>query len=87
MLVKVVGRALLPRLERAHVELHRLRLLAELLAERLLHLAEIDVEQVRQHAVVDHVLDEAAELRVRADLGDDLVERHGIEHEVVREVH
>ena len=41
------------------------------------------LEQVREHAVVDHVLDEAAQLGVRADLGDDLVERHRIEHQVV----
>ena len=62
---------------------HRFRLLAELLGERLLHLAELDREELGEHAVVDHVLDEAAELRVRAHVGHDLVERHRIENEVV----
>ena len=57
--------------------------LPELLAERLLHLRQVDVEQLRQDAVVDHVLDEAAQLGVRADLRDDLVERHRIEDQVV----
>ena len=44
--------------------------------------ADIDVQQLRQHPVVDHVLDEPAQLRVLADLGDDLVEGHRIEHQV-----
>ena len=38
--------------------------LPELLRQRLLHLVEIDVQQVREHPVVDHVLDEPAQLRV-----------------------
>src|SRR5262249_3124008 len=69
-------------LQRPHVEVGRLRLLAELLPERLFHLPHVDAEEVREHAVVDHVLDEAAELGVGADRGDDLVERHRIEREV-----
>ena len=60
----------------------RLGLLAELLGERLLHLVQLDVEQVREDAVVDHVADEPAQLGVGADLGDDLVERHRIEVDV-----
>ena len=50
--------------------------------ERLLHLVELDVEQEREDAVVDHVADEAPQLRVGADLGDDLVERDRIEVDV-----
>ena len=44
--VQMLGGVLLARLERAHVERHRLRLLAELLGERLLHLAQLDRQQL-----------------------------------------
>jgi hypothetical protein len=46
-LLQVLGSESLPRLERAHVERHRFRLLAELFRERLLHLAELDREQAQ----------------------------------------
>ncbi len=42
--------------------------------------------QARQHAVVDHVAHEASQLGVRADLGDDLVERHRVEHQVAAQL-
>ena len=70
------------RVEGGQVQLHRLQLLAELAAKGVLHLRHVDVQELRQDAVVDHVLDEAAELRVLADLGDDLVEGNRIEDEV-----
>jgi hypothetical protein len=70
-------------LERAHVELDGLDLLAELLLERVLHLREIDVQQLRQNPVVDHVLDEPPELGVLADFADDPVERRRIEDQIV----
>ena len=83
LLRQVLLRVLGAGLERAHVQVGRLHLLAELLARRLLHLAHVDAEQLREHAVVDHVLDQAAQLGVGADAGDDLVERHRVEGEVV----
>jgi hypothetical protein len=61
------------RLEGAQVQLGRLDLLAELLAQRVLHLRHVDAEELREHPVVDHVLDQPAELRVLADLGHDPV--------------
>ena len=73
-------------LERAHVELDRLLLLAQLLAERLLHLPHVDREQLREHAVVNHVAHEAAELRVGGDGGDELVEGNGIEDDVAAQL-
>ena len=71
-----------PGLERGHVQRQRLLLLRQLLGERLLHLAQLDVEQVRQGAVVDHVAHQAAQLGVGADGGDQLVKRHRIERHV-----
>ncbi len=71
-----------PGLERGHVQRQRLLLLRQLLGERLLHLAQLDVEQVRQRAVVDHVAHQAAQLGVGADGGDQLVERHRVERQV-----
>ena len=52
-------------LERAGVQRDGLGLLAELLVERLLHQREVDAEDLRQHAVVDHVAHETAQLGVR----------------------
>ena len=70
-------------LERPGVQRDRLGLLAELLAERLLHQRQVDAEQLREDAVVDHVAHEAAQLGVRTDGRDELVERHRVEHQVV----
>ena len=72
-------------LERGHVQLDRFLLLAHLSLERVLHLRQVDVQELRQHAVVNHVLHEPAQLRVLADLGHDAVEGHRVEHEVVAE--
>ncbi len=36
-----------------------------------------------KHAVVDHVLDQAAQLGVLADVGDKLIERHRVEDDVL----
>ena len=69
-------------LQRALVQRDGFRLLAELLAERLLHHGHVDAEQLRQHAVVNHVAHEAAKLGVGADGGDELVERNRIEREI-----
>ena len=68
--------------ERGLVERHGLGLLAELPVQGLLHLGHLDPEQLRQDAVVDHVAHEAAQLGVRADRLDELVERHRVEHQV-----
>src|SRR5213075_1830645 len=65
------------------LNLDRFGFLTKLPPQRVLHLAEIDVEQTRQDAVVDHVLDQPAKLRVVAHLGNDLVERNGVKHEIV----
>ena len=46
---------------------------------------QVDPEQLREDAVVDHVAHEAAQLRVGTDRPDNLVERHRIEDEVVAE--
>ena len=43
---------------------------------------EVDAQQLGEDAVVDHVPHEAAQLGVRAHRRDQLVERHGIEHQV-----
>src|SRR5262249_34267450 len=61
-------------------------LLAQLLLERFAHLLEIDRQQPRQDAVVDHVADETPQLRIVADRRDELVERNRIEHEVVAQL-
>ena len=82
-LVKVRVRVVPAGLERARVQRDRLGLLPELLAERLLHQRQVDAEQLRQDAVVDHVAHEAAQLGVGTDRRDQLVERHRVEHEVV----
>ena len=71
------------RLQRAGVQRDGLGFLAELLAEGLLHQREIDAEQLCQHAVVNHVADEAAEFGVRTDRTNQLVERHRIEDQIV----
>ena len=72
------------RLERAHVELPSPSASCRAACASAFSISPRSIdEQLREHAVVDHVLDEAAQLRVRADLGDDLVERHRIEIEVV----
>ena len=46
-------------------ERQRLLLLPELAVERLLHLRHVDPEQVREHAVVDHVAHETPQLARR----------------------
>ena len=68
--------------QRAHVELGGLDLLAELLPQRPLHLRHLDAEELREDPVVDHVLDETPELGVGTDGADDLVERDRIEDQV-----
>ena len=70
-------------LERGHVHLRGFGLLAQLLHERLLHLAHVDVEELGQDAVVDHVAHEPAALGVRADGRHELVERHRVEGQVL----
>ncbi len=54
----------------------------ELLANRLFHFFHVEVEKLRNHADVDHVLHKLAELGFLANLGDDLVEGDGIERHV-----
>ena len=83
ILLGEVGLGVIPAgLERALVQRHGLGLLAQLPGQRLLHERHVDAEQLRQDAVVDHVLHEAAQLRVGAHRRDELVERHRIEREV-----
>ena len=73
-------------LERVHVQLDRLELLAHLLPQRLLHLPHVDRQQPREHAVVNHVAHEAAQLGVVGDRGNQLVERDRIENQVVAQL-
>src|SRR4029450_12430956 len=73
-------------LERSHVERDRLLLLPELLPKRLLHLPHVDGEQARQHAVVNHVAHEAAQLGVVGNGGYELVEGDRIERDVVAQL-
>jgi hypothetical protein len=82
----VFGSELLARFECRKIQLDGLQFLPELPPERMLHLGQVDFKQVRQHAVVNHVLDEPAQLRVLADLGHDLVERYRVEHQVLAQV-
>ena len=46
---------------------------------------QVDPEQVREDAVVDHVAHEAAQLRVGTHRRHQLVERHRVEHDIVPE--
>ena len=82
LLGEVCFRVVPAGLERALVQRDRFRLLAHLLAERLLHHGHVDAKQLGQHAVVNHVAHEAAKLGVGTDGGDELVERDGIEREI-----
>ena len=69
-------------LERRHVKRQGLLLLPELAVERLLHLRHLDPEQVREHAVVDHVAHETPQPRVGTHGRHDLVERHRVKGQV-----
>ena len=88
LLGEVRFRVIPPRFERAPVQRDGFRLLAKLPAERLFHQWQIDAQQLRQDAVVDHVADEAAQLRVGTHGSDQFVEGHGIRrrHVAVRSV-
>ena len=70
-------------LRRAQVQIRRLHLLRELLADRLLDLVHVDVEQLRHDADVDHVLDQLAQLGFRTDRRHQLVVGHRIERQIV----
>ena len=68
--------------DRVPVERQRLGLAAELLVQGFFGLRQIDVEQVRQDAHVDHVAHQAPQPRVGADRSYQLVKRHGIKRQV-----
>ena len=71
------------RLDRAPVQIGGLGLArAELLEQRLANLVHLDAEQVRQHAVVDHVAHQLAQPRLGADRAHQLVERDRVEVQV-----
>ena len=65
------------------VECQRLGLAAELLVQRFFHLGQIDVEQLRHNADVNHVADQAAQPRVGQTGSDQLVERNRIKRQVL----
>ena len=69
-------------IERRPVDGHDLDLVPELLPERDLHLVELDPEQPRQHAVIDHVANTTAQRDLAGHVADELVERHRIAHQV-----
>ena len=78
-----LGGVIEARLGGAPVQLGGLGLaLAELLHQRLVDLFHFDGEQLRHHAVVDHVADQLAQLGIRADRRHQLVEGHGVEVQV-----
>ena len=60
------------------VQLRRLHLLGKLLANRCLHQLHVDGEQLRRNSHIDHVLDQLAQLCLRARGRGELVERHSI---------
>ena len=66
----------------APVQFGGLGLLRELLAQRLVDLLHVDGEQPRHDAVINHVPDQLAQLRLGADRGRQLVEGHGVEVQV-----
>ncbi len=70
-------------LDCAEVEVEDLLLLGELLAQAVLDDGQVDGEQLRDDADVDHVLDQLAQLGLRTDGGGDLVEGHRIADDVV----
>ena len=72
-----------PGPDRPVVERDHGGLAPQLLEDRLLHLGHVDVEELGQHAVIDHVADAAAQLGLRGHGGHQPVERHWIEHQVV----
>ncbi len=70
-------------LGRAPVQVGRLGLLlAELLDQRLLNLLHFDGEQLRHHAVVDHVAHQFAQLGFGTDGADQFIEGHRIEVQI-----
>ena len=72
-----LGGEIVARLRRAPVQVGGLGLaLAELLHQRLVDLLHFDGEQLRHHAVVNHVADQLAQLGFGADRRHQLVEGH-----------
>ncbi len=68
------------------VEIGGLDLLGKLLAQCLLDFGHVEVEQLRHHADVDHVLDQLAQLGFGTNRGAELVVGHGVERQVGAEV-
>ncbi len=66
------------RLDGAEVQVEDLLLLLELLLQTGLDNSEVNREKLRHHAYVDHVLDQLAQLGLRADGGGDLVEGYRV---------
>ena len=64
------------------IEIGGFHLLRELLPQRLLDFSHVKVKQLRHHTDVNHVLDQLAQLRFRADGGAELVVGHGVERQV-----
>ncbi len=74
------------RLRRAQVQVRGLHLLRKLLANGLLNLAHVDVEQLRHDADIDHVLHQLAQLGFRTDGSDQFVVRDGIEGQILAQL-
>ena len=66
-LVNVVFRVVEARLHRPEVQVEDLLLLGKLLAQPALHHPKIDLQQLRHRAHVHHVLDQLAQLGLRAN--------------------
>ena len=64
------------------VEIGGFDFLGELLAQRFLHFGHVELEQLRHHPDVNHVLDQLAQLRLGADRGANLVVGHGVEGQI-----
>jgi hypothetical protein len=80
---QVLFREIVAGLHRAPVQIRRFCLLrTELLHQRLANLLHVDVQQVGQHAVINHVADQLPQPRLRTHRSHQLVKRHRIKMQV-----
>src|SRR5208283_477233 len=76
------GGVVITRLGGVPVQVGGLDLLGELFAKCFFDFSHIEVQQLRHHPDVDHVLDQLAQLGFGADSRTKLVERGRVEHQV-----
>ena len=69
-------------LDRGQIQVRRFQLFRKLLADRLFYFGHVDLQQPGHDTHIDHVLNQFAQLGLRADRSDKLVVRNGIENQI-----